>query len=58
MFRCQKRRWLFAVLVGAAPLVTVATCNESPYGPRVLVQSTNDDLVDDVFEFLFDDDDD
>jgi hypothetical protein len=36
----------------------VATCNEAPYGTGFSVRSTNDDLVDDIFELLFDEDDD
>ena len=57
MFRFLKRRTLVVLLAGA-PLVTVATCDESGSGARVVVNSTNDDLVDDVLEVLFGEDDD
>ena len=57
MFRFLKRRTLVVLLAGA-PLVTVATCDESGSGARVVVNSTNDDLVDDVLEILFGEDDD
>ena len=50
-------RWT-AILAGAAPLVTVATCNQSPNGrSRFVVNSTNDDLAEDFLEVFFDDDD-
>ena len=58
MFQFLKRRTLMVFLAGAAPLVTVATCDESGQGTHVVVNSTNDDLVDDVLAILFGEDDD
>jgi hypothetical protein len=56
MLRLLKRSGFIAILAGAAPLVTVATCDEAPYGSGFSVRSTNDDLLEDVVEFLFDGD--
>ena len=58
MVRYLNRRSLIALLAGATPLVTMGTCDESGNGVRLVVNSTNDDLVDDVLEILFEEDDD
>ncbi|MCP4250855.1 MAG: hypothetical protein GY778_27775 [bacterium] len=53
-----KRLRLIVVLAGAAPLVTVATCDRSTAGGHFVLNSTNDNLVEDAIDFLFDHDDD
>ena len=58
MQRLLRRLGLIALLAGAAPLVTVATCDRGPGGGHFVVNSTNDNLVDDVLDILFDEDDD
>jgi len=59
--RFQKARWL-ALLAGASPLVTFATCDRSPNGGQFVLHSSNDNLLEDAFDFVFggdhDDDDD
>jgi hypothetical protein len=47
-----------ALLAGAGPLVTVGTCNRSETGGNFVLNSTNDHLVADVLDILFDEDDD
>lgn len=38
------KRWVIALVVGAMPLTTVATCNETENGQRFMFNS-NDDLL-------------
>ncbi len=59
MYRLLKRMGLIALLAGAAPLATVATCNRTPGGGgQAFVTSSNENLLEDVIDFLFDHDDD
>ena len=58
MLRLLKRMGLIALLAGAAPLATVATCDRSPQGGRAVVTSSNENLLEDVIDLLFDHDDD
>jgi hypothetical protein len=58
MFRLLKRTGLIALLAGAAPLATIATCNRSPHGGQAFVTSSNENLLEDVIDLLFDHDDD
>ena len=58
MFRLFKRAGLIAMLAGAAPLATMATCNRTPYGNQAIVTSSNENLLEDVIDLLFDHDDD
>ncbi len=58
MYRLLRRVGLLALLAGAAPRVTMATCDRGANGGHFVVNSTNDDLVEDVIDILFDNDDD
>lgn len=58
MFRLLKRTGLIALLAGVAPLATIATCNRSPDGGQAFVTSSNENLLEDVIDLLFDHDDD
>lgn len=58
MSRLLKRMGLMALLAGAAPLATVATCNRTPTGAQGVITSSNENLLEDVIDLLFDDDDD
>ncbi|MHC4066471.1 MAG: hypothetical protein ACYSUI_18495 [Planctomycetota bacterium] len=58
MLRLLRRMGSLALLAGAGPLVTVGTCNRSETGGNFVLNSTNDHLVADVLDILFDEDDD
>ena len=59
MTRLVRRLGLLILLAGAAPLVTVANCNRTPNGGGTFdLHSTNDHLVEDALDWLFDIDDD
>jgi hypothetical protein len=56
MLRYLKGKSLIVLLAGAAPLATVATCNETGPGAHVWVSSSNSDLLEDVLDLLSCDD--
>ncbi|HUU84256.1 MAG TPA: hypothetical protein VM243_12200 [Phycisphaerae bacterium] len=59
MFRLLKRTGLIALLAGAAPLATIANCNRTPDGGgQAYITSSNENLLADVIDLLFDHDDD
>ncbi len=50
---------LLALLAGGIPLATFATCDRTtPYGGAFHLVSSNDDLVADVLDIVFGEDDD
>jgi len=53
-----KKTGLLALLAGAAPLATLATCDRYADGGSFVVTSSNENLVEDVVDLIFDPDDD
>ena len=43
-----------ALLAGGMPLATVATCDETPTGQRFMFNSSDDSLIEELVDDIFD----